>query len=292
MWADEPGWLVTQVGRQIGVPSVVSIVGGELTNLADIRYGAFRSRVSRFLVSRALARADSVLVGSRYVEQQVVSKMGEDGARRVTEFLPLGVDLDVYCPDGPKRDLLGEEMILHVASLLPVKDAATLLHAFARLAVARPAARLHLVGDGPLRSELTSLAASLGIGDRVTFHGWVRNEEMPSFYRAADLCVMSSRHEGHGMVVLEAAACGRITVGTAVGVLPELVPSGLIAPIGDAGALAATMQAMLEDPKARREAEIALRRRAVSEYSLAGTVESLVGLYRRLVTAPMGVEPR
>ncbi|MCS7311671.1 MAG: hypothetical protein NZ742_01965 [Acidobacteria bacterium] len=70
LWADEPGFLAVPVGRRLGTPTVVSVMGGELVALPDIRYGGQLSRVSRWLVRVALRDATRVTVGSQTVYRQ------------------------------------------------------------------------------------------------------------------------------------------------------------------------------------------------------------------------------
>ncbi|MGD2158004.1 MAG: glycosyltransferase family 4 protein [Anaerolineales bacterium] len=177
----------------------------------------------------------------------------------------------------------GEIKLLHVGSLTAVKDQNMLLRAFSLIAPQFPDAYLHIVGGGNLRSDLENLAVSLGIGEQVVFHGAVSHERLPDYYRAADLCLFSSRYESQGMVVLEAAACECALVGTAVGLLPELVPGVLAVPVGDVEALAEGALRLLQDKAKRAEVGRAARERVEAQYTLAHTVDALLALYGRLV---------
>ena len=69
MWADETGLIAGWAGRRLGIPVVVSILGGELVGLRDIGYGLQRSRFSRWIVGQALSGADRVIVPSSYVRR-------------------------------------------------------------------------------------------------------------------------------------------------------------------------------------------------------------------------------
>jgi glycosyltransferase involved in cell wall biosynthesis len=277
LWADEPGWLAVSVARSLRVPAVVSLLGGELVRLPEIGYGGGLSPVNRWLIRRALAAATVVTVGSRFMEH-LATRHAPAGRLRLA---PLGVDTSMFRPDAasPPGLLDGSPRLLSVGSLARVKDHGTLLRAFARISDNLPGGRLHLAGDGPVRAELDVLASRLGVADRVRFHGEVAHDRLPAYYRAADVCVTSSRFESQGMVFLEAALCGRPTVGTAVGLLPELVPPDLVVPVADDAALARVLAALAKDPSRCAAAGDAARRTAMQSFSLPACVDRLLGLY-------------
>jgi len=283
-WADEPGFVAVAAGHRLGVPTVVSLAGGELVHLRDIGYGGQASRINRWLTRVALRCATHVTAGSMTLARLVA----RHAPYREPTLLPLGVDTELFTPaatapqsDGPR--------LLHVASLVPVKDQATLIRACSLLARSFPSLHLDIVGDGPLRSDLEALATRLGLGERITFHGDVAHDGLPALYRAADLLVLSSRYEAQGMVVLEAAACGLPVVGTAVGILPDLGAAARTVPPGHPAALAAAVRDVLVDPAQRQTMRRAALRAVASRYTLAHTVAALEQLYR---TATSRCPPR
>jgi len=103
----------------------------------------------------------------------------------------------------PEPDLPEVPYIVNVARMVPAKDQALLLCAYARSEVALP---LVLVGDGRERGRLEALAGELGIAERVFFAGQ-RANPYPWLHHAR-LFVLSSRFEGMGIVLFEALACG------------------------------------------------------------------------------------
>ncbi|MGH9391491.1 MAG: glycosyltransferase, partial [Vicinamibacteria bacterium] len=200
--------------------------------------------------------------------------------RATPSLLPIGVDLDRFSPGEASPSLLaGKTRLIHVASLVPVKDQRTLLQAFARVSRAVPDAALNVVGSGPLESELKSLSKTLGVEGRVVFHGAVAHHELPSYYRSTDLAVMSSLHEGQHWVTLEAAACARTTVGTRVGVVADLVPATIAVPSRDPEALASGILDALSDWTRLRAMGLLARTEVVARYSLSGTLRALTALY-------------
>jgi D-inositol-3-phosphate glycosyltransferase len=84
-------------------------------------------------------------------------------------------------------------------------------------------------GDENSRAELEKLqklAAALGIEDKVTFRGLEKQEQLPYFYSAADVCVVPSYYESFGLVALESLACGTPVVAADVGDLKNIIRQG------------------------------------------------------------------
>ncbi len=115
-----------------------------------------------------------------------------------------------------------------------------------------PDLHLWLAGEGPLRHALESRAASLGIAGRVRFLGW--RDDVAALLAAADFLVCPSRHEPLGNVVIEAWAAGRAVIAAAAAGPSELIgdgESGILVPVEDAAALAASMRRLAGDPVLR-----------------------------------------
>ncbi|MDB5530998.1 MAG: glycosyltransferase [Devosia sp.] len=140
-------------------------------------------------------------------------------------------------------------IIITAGRLAPVKDHRTLIEAFALLRRDMPA-KLVILGDGPLRGELTALVAERGLEADVLLPGFVADIR-PSL-SAADLFVLTSTSEGFGNVIVEAMAVGLPVVSTDCPHGPrEILENGALgelAPVGDAGAIAAAMSRMLANP--------------------------------------------
>jgi glycosyltransferase involved in cell wall biosynthesis len=278
IWADEPGFLAVTAGRFAKIPTVVSLAGGELVGFAEIGYGGQLSRINRWLVRRALDTAHQVTVGSRLLGQRAASH----GACAQLHVVPLGVDRRRFHPGERTRQPVGEggrDRLLHVASLVPVKDQAIMLDAFAQVVAERPGALLEIAGDGPLRQSLQTQAAALDLAANVRFHGAVPHERLPELYRAAGLFLLSSRYESQNLAVLEAAACGTPVVGTAVGVVPELAPPGCVVAPGDADALARAILSVLADDERRQTLAHAQQDVVAQQFALECTVRKLTALY-------------
>jgi glycosyltransferase involved in cell wall biosynthesis len=262
MWADETGAIAVWAGKILKIPLVVSVLGGELARVKG--YGLQHSPFSRWLVGQAM-QADKVLVACSYLEKLVQVRYPAK-----IERLVLGVDTERF---QPKPDMRKPNHLIHAASLLPVKDQATLLRALARLP---RDFTLDIVGEGSERPKLETLAKNLKISERLRFCGAVAYPEMPTYFQKASLHVLSSLHEGLGMVTLEAAACGIPTVSTAVGIVPDYPELGIAVPLGDDAAMAAAILQALETPfDTRKVIEAGL--------TIPQTVEALLTLYRNLL---------
>ncbi len=239
MWADETGLIAGWFGKTHNIPVVVSILGGELAALHDIGYGGQLSRFGRWTTGQALRYATRVHIPSGYVNKLLEQSSYAVDARRI-DLIPLGIDADLFHPDNTSYD---PKRLICVASLIPVKDHATLLRAVARL----PNVTLDLVGDGIDRAWLESMARDLGITAHINFLGAIPHHQLPAYYRRCALHILTSRHETFALSIAEAAACGVPSISTGVGMLPDYPAIGYKVAIGDPAALAEQINILLSD---------------------------------------------
>jgi sugar transferase (PEP-CTERM/EpsH1 system associated) len=209
------------------------------------------------------------------------------------ELIMNGVDTVRYAPRLPAAAnpwaSAGEQpfVIGTVGRLQDVKDQATLIDAFALLCAGRPerraGLRLAIVGDGPLRARLAQHAEQAGVADLVWFPG-ARND-IPELMRSFDVFALSSIAEGTPVTLLEAMACGRPVVATAVGGIPEVVQDGVngaLAPAGNPQALADALAPYVEDPARVALHGAAAREKIERHYSVAAMVGAYTALYGQL----------
>lgn len=276
MWADETGLIAAWSGRMLHIPAVVSIAGGELANLPEEDYGLQRSRFGRFTVGQALQRASFVIAASQYA-YRLIAQRGYLVPETSSAVVPLGVDASLF---SPAPQALSPNHLIHVASLIPIKDQTMLLHAVAKV----EKATLDIVGDGPLRPVLERLAADLAIAHRVRFVGAAAYPNMPQYFQQAALHILTSRHEGQGMVTLEAAACGLPTISTAVGIVPDYPELGRVVAVGDSEALAAAIGDLLDHPELRQQQATAARKLVEEEFTIQRTAQTLTHIYTELAS--------
>jgi glycosyltransferase involved in cell wall biosynthesis len=196
--------------------------------------------------------------------------------------VPFGVDLAKWPPLAPRQRSSAQARLLHVASLNRVTDQPTLLRALAALAKEGVDFRMDIVGVDTLHGQLQALASELGIAQRLRFLGFKTQRELRPIMEAADLLVMSSRHEAGPLVLLEAAVVGVPTVGTAVGHIAEWSPlAALAVPTGDWEELAEAIRRVLDDEALRLQLATRAQRKALLEDADA-TARTFEGLYQRL----------
>ncbi|MCA9958790.1 MAG: glycosyltransferase family 4 protein [Anaerolineales bacterium] len=277
-WAQESGVLAGLVGRRLRRPVVLSIGGGELTWLPQIGYGLQGQWRGRLRVWAALQLATAVTGGSQFVLQTLPAM------HKATHWLPLGAATELFTGSGVRQPGPPWRLV-HVATINPVKDQATLLHA---LAIARqqvPDIRLDWVGEDTLNGRLQTLAQQLNLTEAVTFHRFLPSTDLIPLYQRAHLFVQSSLHESQGVAVCEAAACGVPTVGTKVGLVAELAPLAATAvPIGDAPALASAMLHLLANP-AERESLAHAAQQWAQTHNADWTAAQFIALYQHLQAA-------
>lgn len=276
MWADETGLVAVWAGRQLGIPVVVSVLGGELVGLREIDYGLQRSRFSRWIVGQALG-ADRMIVPGSYI-RGLIAQAGYRVPDSKIVSLTLGVDAARFTPAPTPA---APNHLIHVASLVPVKDQVTLLRAFALL---DPRTTLDILGTGTLLAKLEALAAELHIADRVRFLGAVAHPHLPAHYQRASLAVLSSRHEAGALATLEAAACALPVVSTDVGIVRDYPAIGVTVPVGDPPALARAIQALLDDPARKQALAQSARATIERELTIQHTAAALRALYAELVS--------
>jgi glycosyltransferase involved in cell wall biosynthesis len=180
----------------------------------------------------------------------------------------------------------GERLVLAVGRLSKEKAHIDLIAAFSRLRESKPEvkAKLIIVGDGPERASLESVAESFGCRDYVILTGQVSDAR--AFYYAADVFALPSHSEGSPNVLLEAMAARIPIVATEVGGVPEMLESeqsALLVPVNDPRAMAAAIiRVLTEDELAQRltaNASLLIGTRYTSE----NYVRSLTKIYRELV---------
>ena len=236
-WAYPDGFAAVIAAQIIGAACVVKLHGSDVNVIAKLPG-------PRRLTAWALPRADRVVAVSRALAEEVI-ELGV--ARDRVAVVRNGVDPGLFHPRDREaaRAALGlasRPIALYVGNLKDVKGVQDLAPAWTRALRDVPDALLIIVGDGPLHADIQ--AAVVPLGDRVRMIDAQPLAQVPLWIAACDVLVLPSHHEGTPNVVLEALACGRRVVATAVGGTPDLLTTpelGVLVPPRDPHALGAAL---------------------------------------------------
>ena len=233
----------------------------------------------RWLARRSARRADLVVTVSDFARREIVEYL-DVPANRV-RVVRSGVRLPplVTVGDAPHHAVSNagelvsgertgsksvplssdrEPLVLFVGSIFNRRHVPDLIEAFARARRAEPHARLAIVGENRSspRQDLSEVAATAGVGDRVSVLSYVTEDALWALYRRARVFVFLSEYEGFGMTPLEAMAAGIPTVVTDTPVARELYgDAAAFVPPGDLEGTASAIVTLLKDEQARATAQ-------------------------------------
>lgn len=191
---------------------------------------AVGERRTRRWMARGLVRARRIITNSRYTEQILMNRIPACGGRTTAALVGLSPEM-MALPVPPGRRP-GTARLITVARLSePRKCIDRVIDALALLQ-GRFNFTYEVVGDGPLREPLEARAAAAGIGDRVTFSGFLPRADLLDHLAASDLFILTSdvlatSHEGFGIAYLEANACGLPILACRSGGAVEAVEEGV-----------------------------------------------------------------
>lgn len=248
------GFLGYVVNRLTGLPYFAWIRGGDYYFMKDVGW-------KRWMIRRVLEDT-RVLVQAPSISEDVRADF--PAANLDLAVLGNGVDVPDTTADG--------EDVLFLGRLAPMKGVDVLVTAMTDVD-----ASLTVVGDGPERNRLESLADQ--VDANATFVGRVSPDEVGDYYRDAGVfCLPSTGEEGLPNAVLEAMSWGLPCVTTDSGGLPSLVGDGdrgIIVPRDDPEALATALSGLLDDPDQRTELGRNAREHVVANHSWDAIVDSL-----------------
>jgi glycosyltransferase involved in cell wall biosynthesis len=220
-------------------------------DLTALRYPELCTPTSRrypSLVGRAIGSGAWVHTGSRFVAGEIVEHFGIDAYRVMV--IPPGVDLPA-APASTPAGQHGPPYVLAIGTVEPRKDLPGLVRAFDILAGEHRDAELWIAGPaGWAEPQLAEAIAAASHRDRIRRLGWLA--DIGEVLRGASVLAYPSLYEGFGFPPLEAMAAGVPVVATSAGSVPEVVAdAALLAPPGDAEALATALACVLDDSTIR-----------------------------------------
>jgi glycosyltransferase involved in cell wall biosynthesis len=210
-----------------------------------------------------LARATAIVAIGR--------KAADDYKRRFPGVpihnIPYACDLNGFQKAARERQAHPACRFLFVGQMIPRKGVDVLLKAFSRLVVEGYFVELHLAGrEGELPRWLSELKQ--GVRERVTYHGFLQPEALPSVFRDADVFVLPSRHDGWGVVVNQAMGAGLpVITSTAAGAGNDLVENGvegIHVPPDEVESLFMAMERLVVDSDLRQHLASAATKKSLS----------------------------
>jgi len=234
------------LGKIFRIPNVLSLHGGDIYDpskkLSPHRNAIFRKTV-RFLIDRA---------------DRVVAQSNNTRSNAKRFYKPKGevqiIPLAFHPPEIPsisRSELKLDDsdfLLITVGRLIKRKSIDTILRALSQIEIEK--VKLLIMGDGPEREHLTSLVEQLELKHRVTFLGYVSDFEKYKFLALSDLFILTSLHEGFGIVFLESMYCGLPIVCTNHGGQVDFLKDGenaILINVGDVNACADAIKRFYRD---------------------------------------------
>lgn len=217
----------------------------------SIHYPGRHSALYPLLENGSTVLADRVICVCEAARQSHVTRLGWAAKKFVTILNGTSGNLPTRTREEMRASfslLENDRLTLHVGSLTPQKAQHVLIEAFMTVARRSSAARLFVVGDGPLKPSLEQRVADAGFRDRVRFLG--SRLDIADLMTAADAYVLSSVREGLSVTLIEAMRAGLPCIATRVGGNPEAVAdgeTGIIVPPGDPESLSRALLKVADD---------------------------------------------
>jgi glycosyltransferase involved in cell wall biosynthesis len=278
-WRKSVVCFMARVARR---PYILHVHSGEFVDFYRSECGP----LGRSMIRRVFANA------------RLVIALSEPWRERLLEICPTAnVDVlsnSVALPDAATTATVQQlapqaPTLLYLGFIKHSKGTDDLVRAFARLAGKFPSLQLLCGGTGSLE-EMRALAVSLGVGDRVSFPGWLGPERKREAMRNATIFILPSYAEGMPMSLMEAMAWGLPTIATPVGGILQMVThqkNGWLVPPGDIDALAAAIARLLSDARLREQLGAAARKTVETGFTREAALARLSQIYRRC-----GIESR
>ncbi len=294
------GWVGLELKRRLSIPVVQTFHALGQTKRRH-QGEADTSPPVRLAVERTIVqRADRLIAQCPNERQELVLDYGAAPARLA--MIPAGVDTTSFRPVDRimARLRLGldpeERVVVYVGRILPRKDVRNVVRAIALLMrTSGQPVRLLVVGGetadpDPLATPelgvLQRLSAELGIAEHIIFTGRRPRSELVWYYGAGDVAVTTPWYEPFGLTPLEAMACGRPVIGSAVGGIAFTVQpgvTGFLVPPRDPDALARRLEQLLSQPDLRERMGLAARLRVEREFTWRLTARRTANLYEEVL---------
>ncbi len=250
-------------------------------------FNSASQRRKTWLTHFLIARMDAVIA---------TSEAAAGYMRRPATVIHHGIDIDLYSPPADRRaafaetGLPGKYGVGIFGRVRRQKGADLFVEAMCRLLPQYPDFSAVVIGlatvdNRPFLEGLKQRVAAAGLAERIRFLGELPVEEVPLWYQRISIYVFASRVEGFGLTILEAMAAGDAVVATRAGAAEMIISDGddgVLAPVGDAAALAAALEPLMRDPERIEAMGRRARARVVSQFSRDREADQISDVYRQV----------
>jgi glycosyltransferase involved in cell wall biosynthesis len=262
-------------------------------------YPSFRGRIANYFMNRlakmeeeTAQKAALIVTISNYSLEKIQKFYGIDKSK--IRIVPNGVDVKKFKPIHNVENVrqqfgLGNEpCILFVGGLIPRKGLPFLVEAAQKIVKEQADTKFWIVGDGPLKNQLTASLESANLSSNFKFLGNLKEDALPAVYNCADVFVLPSIQEGQGIVLLEAQASGKPVVAFDIGGVNEAVhngETGILVKLGSTSGLADALQKLLGDRVLREKMGINGRRFVTENFTWDICAQKMLNVYREVLLA-------
>lgn len=287
-WVLPQGFVGVLATRLFSIPHVITVHGGDVFGLQ----GVFLTALKRFAFRRATAvtvnsSATNTAVGQIASKLENISliPMGVTSTEQSNNIDPSVLRKRFVRKDGP--------LLIFVGRIVDEKGVGDLLHATSMLTRNLPDTTTMIVGEGQDREKMERLSETLGLSDRVKFVGWVRPEEIHSYFSAADIFVGPSKTasdgwvEAQGLTFVEAMLARIPVIATDVGGIPDTVQhekTGLLVKENSPKEIAAAVERLVRDPDLTARLIEAGQKLALENFTREASAQKFSELFRKLLS--------
>lgn len=235
-------------------------------------------RLSRFLKLTQVATKHNARKGSIFNKLKYVTAVSKVAAQSISgnaEIIYNGISAQQSTLDDFKNHPF---KILAVGRLDPLKGFDNLIRQTAKLNIDF---RLDILGDGPQRKELTELACTLGISDKIIFQGY--QETIKSFMNEADLVIISSLTEGFSLVAIEALFHAKVLISTEVGIAGEILDHSLLT---DHNTIAEKIQEIVDNYSEYRQRFKTIQNKKASTFTIETVAKNYEEYFQKVLNQP------
>ena len=249
----ESGLAGYRIAKKLGVPLQLQIHTDFLSPyFKNSVLNRIRARIAKYIIPKA----QGIRAVSSVIDDSLKKRFPT--LRASVDILPVFVDVEKIMNYVPQRNIKTdfpqfEHIILMASRLSGEKRIDTALEVLKEVLKQVPKTGLVIAGDGPEKESLLRRAKELGVGESIVFPGW--QDDLISYYKTADVFLLTSEFEGYGMTLVEAGAAGCPVVTTNVGIAQTALfadtVNSYICEVGDIRHIAKHVAHFLSDPTKR-----------------------------------------